>query len=159
MKSPAIRMHNNPVQARWPSFEIDGKVTEILRGFGLAVINAGGIDEFTLNRGTDGVHFEALRIGQKVSCQVAAQGHRVLHAHQQTQPVHVWPESGQAAFGTMTKDEFVAQYCRRWGVKWTDISQYRVVVPHRDGIGWAMESVDLHVDAQTSHGALEPLHD
>jgi hypothetical protein len=58
-------------------------VVEVLPGCGTAVI-AGEHPDVMVNRGTDGIHFDALRLGQGVICVVANRGNRVLHAHQQT---------------------------------------------------------------------------
>lgn len=64
------------------SFEMEGRVVELLRGCGTAVI-AGEQQELTINRGTDGVHFEQLSLGQNVVCTVTGRNKRVLHARQQ----------------------------------------------------------------------------
>ncbi len=138
---------------REPSFQIDGMVTEVLRGCGVATVHTGGSEEFTVSRGTSGVHFEDLRVGQKISCEVAFPTQRVLHAHQETQPVHLPARTG------LTKEEFIAEYCRQWGVAWSDLSRYRVVVPAGNGAGWAMANVDTHDADRTSHGSLESIFD
>ena len=64
------------------SFEIEGRVVELLRGCGTAVI-AGDRLEVMLNRGTDGVQFDQLVLGQKVVCTVTRRNKRVLFARQQ----------------------------------------------------------------------------
>ena len=77
------------IPAPEPSFQIDGKVIEILPGSGLATVRANSSGDLTVNRGTDGVHFEELLIGDRVNCQVAVASHRVMYAHQQTMPLEI----------------------------------------------------------------------
>ena len=57
----------------------------------------------------------------------------------------------------ITKEEFIADYCRKAGVAWTDISKYRVVVPSNDlaGPGWIVVSVDTYEGDLTSQAPLE----
>ncbi len=83
-----VSRNSNPEAGEFnePSFEIDGQVVELLRGCGTAVI-ASEYAEVMLNRGTDGVHFEQLYLGQKVICDVAKANKRVLFAHQQTSSI------------------------------------------------------------------------
>ena len=88
--------NGTPVAAREASFQIDGVVTGVLRGCGIAMLESASADDFTVSRSTKGVHFEKLRVGQKVSCQVALTTNRVLHAHQQTQPMPLLPDTGAA---------------------------------------------------------------
>ena len=57
----------------------------------------------------------------------------------------------------MTKKEFIAEYCRRWGVAWADILRYRSAVPSSDRVGWKMLDIDDHDDDQTVRSPLEPL--
>ena len=98
MFNPTTRIRDlqTPADAQAISFVVDGHVTEVLRGCGVATIHSGRSEEYSVNRGTDGVHFEALRVGHKVSCQVALPTQRVLHVHQQTQPLHVPVRRGGA---------------------------------------------------------------
>ena len=70
-----------------PSFQIDGKVVEVLPGSGMAALHTNTSGDYTFNRGTDGVHFDDLCIGDTVHCEIAIDGNRVLYAHQQTRPV------------------------------------------------------------------------
>ena len=88
MVNPSNRVRDlqTPADAQEISFVVDGHVTEVLRGCGVATIHSGLSEEYSVNRGTDGVHFETLRVGQKVSCQVALPTQRVVHVQQQTQP-------------------------------------------------------------------------
>ncbi len=75
-------------QARHP-FSADGEVVEVLKGCGIATISSDR-GTLTVHKGTEGVHFDALRPGQTVSCELSPDGsNRVTHAHQQTQPMDI----------------------------------------------------------------------
>ncbi len=70
-------------------FSAEGEVVEVLKGCGIATISSQR-GTLTIHKGTDGVHFDALRPGQSLSCELAPDGsNRVMHAHQQTQPMDV----------------------------------------------------------------------
>lgn len=79
------------IPEREPSFQIDGEVIEVLPGCGMATVRANSLEELVVNRGTDGVHFEHLNIGDIVNCQVAIADSRVMYAHQQTVPMSAIP--------------------------------------------------------------------
>ena len=67
--------------------EIQGSVVNVLKGCGLAEVQCAGPYELTINKGTDGVHFDALTVGQRIACEVAPASRRVVHVHQQTMPM------------------------------------------------------------------------
>lgn len=77
----------NRTASRETSFQLDAVVTQVLRGCGVAAIEAKGADELSVSRTTPGVHFDELCVGQEVSCQIALASHRVLYVHQKTQPM------------------------------------------------------------------------
>ena len=62
------------------SFEIEGKIVEVLPGYGLAHVQTAGGQVYGLNRKTPGIQFKALREGQLVLCKVTPTFNRVLHA-------------------------------------------------------------------------------
>ena len=130
-------------------------MTSVLRGCGIATIEAAGTGDLTLCRSTEGVAFDRLRVGQKVSCQVSRQTNRVLQAQQETESMPLSSDTRAARQRLMTKQEFVAEYCRRWGVTWANISIYRVAVPAGDSVGWTMRNIDDHDDDQTVHSPLD----
>ncbi len=75
------------VHAARDAMEIRGRVVSVLKGCGLADVEFGGHHhQLTVNRGTDGIHFNDLRVGQMISCEMSAGSKRVIHAHQQTMP-------------------------------------------------------------------------
>lgn len=82
MKNQSDCQHPQSEAFQDSSFEMEGRVVELLRGCGAAVI-AGELQEVTINRGTDGVHFEQLSLGQNVVCTVTRKNKRVLLARQQ----------------------------------------------------------------------------
>jgi len=82
--------HESPA-GKEPLFQIDGVVVEVLQGCGMATVRTNAADELSLNRGTDGLHFDALRVGQRVNCEVDVLRNRVAHAHQQTLPMPTDP--------------------------------------------------------------------
>lgn len=160
------------------SFQIDGQVVEVLPGSGLATIVTNSMGDFAVSRGTKGLHFEELCVGDWINCQVTFDGSRVLYAHQQTQtiptpvkaqldrvldaPFQARPRPSRLGSldskrRSMTREEFIAEYCRRWGVTWADLSRYRVPVPSNDTMGWTMARIDCHEDEETVAGSLEPL--
>ena len=141
-----------------PTFQIVGVVTTVLPGCGLATIEAGGSDDLTVSRSTDGIEFDRLTIGQKIACVVSYKTNRVVRAHHATAPLPLNSGGAAAARSPVTKQEFIAEYCRRWGVAWADISRYRVPVQNGDG-GWTMVSIDDHENDQTLHSPLDPLPD
>lgn len=65
------------------TFEMVGHVVEILHGCGIAAVVAPH-REVVLNRGTEGVHFDGLQLGQAVTCTVGKSSRRVLLAQQET---------------------------------------------------------------------------
>lgn len=65
------------------TFQMDGFVVEKLPGCGIAAVAAGQA-VVVINKGTDGVHFEELFLGQKIHCLVDKRSRRVVHARQQT---------------------------------------------------------------------------
>jgi hypothetical protein len=68
------------------SFSAKGEVIEVLKGCGIATLQSQR-GMLTIHKGTDGVHFDALRPGQFWACELSPDGsNRVTHAHQQTQP-------------------------------------------------------------------------
>lgn len=137
-----------------PTFQIDGLVTRVLPGCGLATIEAGGADNLTVNRSTDGVEFDKLIVGQKVNCVVSCETNRVLRAQQEIEAGPPAPDGDSASRNPMTKQEFITEYCRRWGVAWADISRYRVPVLSGDGARWTMLNIDDNENDQTVHSPL-----
>ena len=71
--------------------EISGTVVEVLKGCGSATVETKAGSELRLNKGTGGVHFDQMRVGQPVSCIVSTATGMVLHAHQQTTTMSVKP--------------------------------------------------------------------
>lgn len=71
-------------------FSIDGLITEVLPGCGAAIVEVPGqAGDFSIHRGTAGIDFDKLKVGQRVHCDIGASSDRVIHAHQQTQPIVV----------------------------------------------------------------------
>lgn len=62
------------------SFDVEGKVLEVLDTFGLAHVRTETGDTYGLNRQTPGIEFGQLHEGQRVRCTVTEKFHRVLHA-------------------------------------------------------------------------------
>lgn len=144
-----------------PTFQIDGQVVTVLRGSGIATLLTNSADDLTLSRSTAGVHFEQLRVGDWIHCKVGVNSGRVVHALKQIRPIPVTSadRSGtpcpKRPASTMAKEEFIAQYCRRRGVEWADIAQYRVALPSDDATGWTMVNTGCHDDEQTVQSPLE----
>ena len=96
------------IPANEPSFRIDGQIAILLPGCGVATIHSHGMDDFTINRGTEGVHFDDLRVGQEISCDVGGAHHRVLHAHQQTKPLQLVAQKKSDTAGARRDCDIVA---------------------------------------------------
>ena len=62
------------------TFEIEGKVFEILNGSGLASLFSQSGSIYTVDRCTPGINFGELRKGQRIRCKVATPFNRVMHA-------------------------------------------------------------------------------
>lgn len=58
--------------------EMAGRVVEVLPGCGLVALSVGKGEEITLQRGTEGVSFDDIYVGQRLSCRVARRSRRVL---------------------------------------------------------------------------------
>jgi len=154
------------------SFQIDGQVIEVLHGSGFAILATNSADDLTISRGTDGIQFEEPQVGDRVNCQVAIEGGRVLHGHQETQSMldsvdkdhrsdaHPLPPPKRpdtfTAEQRLTKEEFIDEHCRRWGVAWADIANCRVAVPSDDGAGWKMVNSGGRDDEETLHPPWSP---
>ena len=158
MTSAPLSKNANRSNVDDPTFQIDGVVTTVLPGCGLATIEAGGSDDLTVSRSTDGIEFDKLEIGQKIACVVSYKTNRVVRVHHAPAPLSRDLGGGAAFRSPMTEQEFIAKYCRRWGVAWADISRYREPVRKGDG-GWTMVNIDDHENDQTLHSPLNPLSD
>lgn len=62
------------------SFEINGKIVEVLMGCGVATVRSQH-STYTVNRDTAGIDFDELRCGQLIHCQIQCSFHRVMRAH------------------------------------------------------------------------------
>ncbi len=65
------------------TIQMDGFVVEKLPGCGIAAV-ATGQTLLVINKGTEGVRFEQLFLGQKIHCRVDRASNRVLHVDQHT---------------------------------------------------------------------------
>ena len=61
-------------------FHVECTVLEILPGFGLAHLEASDRSVYTLNRQTPGIHFDDLKVGQRVRVGATSKFRRVWHA-------------------------------------------------------------------------------
>ena len=63
-----------------PSLVVEGRIIEVLSGFGLAHFATDENVMYGINRQTPGLDFDQLREGQRLRCDVVPQFARVLHA-------------------------------------------------------------------------------
>jgi len=63
-----------------PTLVVEGRILEVLSGFGLAHFATDENVMYGINRQTTGVNFDQLREGQRLRCEVVPQFARVLHA-------------------------------------------------------------------------------
>ena len=79
-----MRVKTAALQADLPSeaglLTVEGEVSEVLDGFGLAHVRTSDSSLYVLNRQTPGVLFANLQVGQRVRMNVTLKFNRVLYA-------------------------------------------------------------------------------